>query len=121
MSTITVPSFRKAAEATATKIIDEANKAEKKQSKWALMPIADFPDDIQAIVRDWIAVELQMKAYREQALAEINDKCDDTGKRLVLTLGREVSPNMTHVLYMWDDKPRGGARLSSWADLVAGR
>ena len=119
MSNIASPTFRKATEDQATAILKGKGKD---VVTWSLIPIDSFPTDIEEAIGDWIQAELTVKAHKARVQAMIDDKCEaPSGKRLIVTLGRDVSASTSAILYAWADAAKGGARMSSFDALVKGK
>ena len=119
MSNTASPTFRKATEDQATALLKGKGKD---AVTWSLIPIDSFPSDIEEAIGNWIEAELAVKAHKAKVQAMIDDKCEaPAGKRLIVTLGRDVSQSTSSILYAWADAAKGGARISSFDALVKGK
>jgi len=100
---------------------DAILRADKAKLSWAKLPFADMPRDLQQLAMAAVEAEInarQVKAALQQAL---DDKVDaPSGKRLVVTLGRDVGPNTDGVLVAWAAATSGGTKVISFNQFIAG-
>jgi hypothetical protein len=88
----------KSAETQANAIL----RADRAKLTWAKMPFADMPKDIQSLAITAVEAELVARSAKAALQSALDDKVvAPTGKRLIVTLGRDVSVNTDSVLVAW--------------------
>ena len=104
-----------------TKAADSILKADKAKLQWSKLPIADLPRDLQALAAELIDAECAARAAKAALQAALDDKVEaPAGKRLVVTLGRDVSPATDSLLVAWTAASAGSTRVISFAQFVKG-
>lgn len=105
----------------ASQAADAILKSDKAKLQWAKLPLADMPQDIRALAIETIGAEIKAKQAREALQSALDDKVDaPRGKRLVVTLGRQVSSETDSVLVAWADEAKGQTRVISFDQFVKG-
>ena len=106
---------------SATQAADAILKADKAKLQWAKLPIDDLPDDIQALAIAAINAEIAARAAKSALQSALDDKVNaPVGKRLVVTLGRDVSASTDYVLYAWAPQGSPSTRVVSFEQFVRG-
>ena len=117
---MTTVQFRQATQA-ADQILKADKAKEKEKLQWAKMPIADMPNDIQALAANAIEAEIFARAAMATLQAALDDKViAPSGKRLVVTLGRQVSASTDSVLVAWAPQAASGTRVISFDQFIKG-
>ena len=107
----------------ATQAADEILKADKAKEKlqWARLTVASMPKDIQRLALEYIGAELAAKAMKAQLQAALDDKVDaPSGKRLLVTAGRDIGPDTDFVLVAWAKATSGQTKVLSFDQFVKG-
>ena len=105
----------------ATAQADSILKADKAKLQWAKLPLADMPKDIQALAIAAIEAELTAKSAKAALQSALDDKVDaPAGKRLVVTLGRDVSAATDSVLVAWAAASQGQTRVITFDQFIKG-
>lgn len=96
-------------------------KADKAKLQWSKLPFSDMPKDMQAVAIKAVEAELEAKAAKAALQAMLDDKVEaPSGKRLVVTLGRDVSPATDGVLVAWAAASAGGTKTISFDQFIKG-
>lgn len=96
-------------------------KADKAKLAWFKMPLASLPSDIQALAIAALNAEIAAKETKAALQSALDDKAEQKpGKRLVVTLGRDVGPNTDSILCAWADEAKGQTRVVSFDQFVKG-
>jgi hypothetical protein len=102
-----------------TQAADAILKSDKAKLQWAKMPIDDLPNDIQALAAEAIQNEIATREAKLRLQAALDDKVEaPTGKRLIVTLGRDVSDSTDSILVAWANASSSGTKTISFADFV---
>ena len=104
--------------ATADAIL-KADRKERDKLQWSKLPFADLPSDLQRLA----ALAVQARVTADATMADLQFALDDkveapTGKRLVVTLGRDAGPNTDSVLVAWASASSGGTKTISFAQFT---
>ena len=87
----------------------------KAKLEWSKLPIADMPRDIQALAAAAIDAEISARNAKAALQSALDDKVQaPSGKRLIVALGRDVSPVTDSVLVAWANASSGGTRIISF-------
>lgn len=106
----------------ASQAADAILKADKAKLTWAKMSFADMPSDIQALACTAVETEMASREAKAALQAALDDKVEaPTGKRLIVTLGRDVSPSTDSVLVAWANASSNGTKSITFADFIAAK
>jgi hypothetical protein len=96
-------------------------KADKAKLVWSKLPFSDMPRDMQAVAIKAVEAELDAKAAKAALQAMLDDKVEaPAGKRLVVTLGRDVSASTDGVLVAWATASAGGTKVITFDQFIKG-
>jgi hypothetical protein len=105
----------------ATSQANDILKADKARLQWAKLPFSDMPKDLQQLAMDAVEAEITARTAKAALQSALDDKVDaPSGKRLVVTLGRDVSPSTDSVLVAWAAATSGGTKVISFNQFIAG-
>ncbi len=105
----------------ATSQADTILKQDKAKLQWAKLPLYDLPKDGQAIAAAAIEAEIAAREAKALLQAFLDDKVEaPQGKRLVVTLGRDVGPNTDSVLVAWANATSSGTRVITFDQFIRG-
>lgn len=105
----------------ATTAANEILRADRAKLQWSKLPISDMPEDIQALAYEALQAELNAQRAKSALQAALDDKVQaPAGKRLVVTLGRQVSESTDSVLVAWAAAAVGSTRTISFNEFVRG-
>ena len=106
---------------SATQAADAILKADKAKLQWAKLPIDSLPQAIQQQAVDAINAAIAARNAKDALQTMLDNSVDaPSGKRLVVTLGRDVSPSTDHVLYAWASAGSPSTRVVSFEQFVRG-
>ena len=107
----------KAAETAATNIL----RADKAKLAWSKLPFSDMPKDIQLLAIAAVEAELTAKAAKSALQSALDDKVNaPSGKRLIVTLGRDVTEHTDSVLVAWANANAPSTRVISFDQFTKG-
>lgn len=94
---------------------------DKAKLQWAKLTVSDMPADIQQLAKAAVVAELAAAARKAELQEALNEKVEaPRGKRLIVTLGRQVSLEQDHILYAWGDVSASSTRVVSFDQFVKG-
>jgi len=100
---------------------DAILRADKAKLQWSKLPLDDMPDDLQSLAIAALEAEIAARKAKAELQSALDDKVDaPSGKRLVVTLGRDVGPNTDGVLVAWAPLGAGGTKVISFDQFVKG-
>jgi hypothetical protein len=107
----------KQAETAATNIL----RNDKAKLAWAKLPFADMPTDIQRLAISAVEAELLAKSAKSALQSALDDKVNaPSGKRLIVTLGRDVSEHTDSVLVAWANANAPSTKVISFDQFTKG-
>ena len=105
----------------ATVAANEMLRNDKAKLQWAKLPFADMPKDIQTLAIEAVEAEIAAREAKAALQQALDDKVEaPTGKRLVVTLGRDVGPNTDSVLVAWAAASAGSTRVITFDQFTKG-
>ena len=106
---------------SATSQANDILKADKAKLQWKMLPFSDMPRDIQAMAVSAVEAAIAARDAKAALQAALDDKVEaPSGKRLIVTLGRDVGPNTDGVLYAWTTASTSGTKVVSFNEFVKG-
>ena len=106
---------------SAEKSANEMLRADKTKLTWAKLPFDDMPKDIAKLAMSAVAAEINARSAKAELQSALDEKVEaPSGKRLVVTLGRDVGPNTDGVLVAWASASAGGAKVITFDQFIKG-
>lgn len=94
---------------------------DKAKLTWAKLPFADMPRDIQSLAIAATEAELAAREAKAALQSALDDKVQSPpGKRLIVTLGRDVSPSTDSVLVAWANATSQGTKVITFDQFTKG-
>ncbi len=105
----------------ATAQADAILSKDKKKLTWSLLPFDQMPKDIAALAVAAVEAEIGARSAKAALQAALDDKVEaPSGKRLVVTLGRDVGPNTSGVFTAWADASASATRVITFDQFIRG-
>lgn len=107
---------------SASAAADAILKADKAKLEWRKLPFVEMPQDLQALAIVACNAAIAAREARDALQSALDDKVEaPPGKRLVVTLGRDVGPSTDSVLVAWASAGAGTTKTISFADFTGTR
>ena len=95
---------------------------DKAKLTWSRLPLVDMPKDIQALAVQALDAEIAARETKAMLQSALDDKVEAlTGKRLIVTLGRDVGSNTDSVLVAWAQASTGATKVISFDQFTKGQ
>ena len=108
--------FRQAAQAAGDTLLNR----DKAKLQWSKMNFDDMPPDIQALAVKALNASVLARLAKDNLQVALDDKVEaPSGKRLIVTLGRDVSSSTDSVLVAWANATSSGTKSISFAEFIA--
>ncbi len=107
----------KQAEQAATNIL----RNDRVKLTWAKMPFSEMPNDIMQLALAAVHAEINSRQCKAALQSALDDKVvAPSGKRLIVTLGRDVGPNTDSVLVAWASALSPSTKVISFDQFIKG-